>query len=110
MRYDHGSAKVALHHPALGLGKLRQMGHCRSLCRHRSRVYPRSAFKMPKMPKSAKADLGGARLAVIAMLALLGACAGDPPAGEPSFYRSLAVSGAQLDPATAASMISGYRR
>ena len=62
------------------------------------------------MPKSAKADLGGARLAVIAMLALLGACAGDPPAGEPSFYRSLAVSGAQLDPATAASMISGYRR
>jgi uncharacterized protein YkwD len=47
-------------------------------------------------------------LAVVA----LGACAGDrdPPPGEPSFYRSMASAGAQLDAATAASMISGYRR
>jgi uncharacterized protein YkwD len=42
----------------------------------------------------------------------LSACAGDrdPPPGEPSFYRSMASAGAQLDAATAASMISGYRR
>src|SRR5262249_35425592 len=52
-----------------------------------------------------------ARVAAMAMLAALGACAGDhdPPAGEPTFYRSLAATGAQLDAATAASMISGYR-
>ena len=52
-----------------------------------------------------------ARLAAIGMLALVGACAGDhdPPGGEPTFYRSLAVSNAQLDAASAASMISGYR-
>ena len=44
-------------------------------------------------------------------LALLAACAGDrdPPAGEPSFYRSLAMGGTELDAAAAASMISGYR-
>ena len=47
----------------------------------------------------------------MAALALVGACAGDrdPPAGEPRFYRSLAVTGAELDAASAASMISGYR-
>jgi uncharacterized protein YkwD len=52
-----------------------------------------------------------ARLAVIPAVALLAACAGDrdPPSGEPSFYRSLAEAGAQVDAATAASMISGYR-
>jgi len=52
-----------------------------------------------------------ARLAVVAMLLLVGACAGDrdPSAGEPTFYRSLAVADAQLDAASAASMISGYR-
>jgi len=52
-----------------------------------------------------------ARLAAIAALALLAACAGagDPPAGEPTFYRSMAEAGAQVDAATAASMISGYR-
>jgi len=51
------------------------------------------------------------RLVALAALALLSACAGDrdPPAGEPTFYRSLAETGAQLDAATAASMISGYR-
>jgi len=49
--------------------------------------------------------------ALATMLALLGACAGDrdPAAGEPAFYRSMADAGAQLDAATAASMISGYR-
>src|SRR5712671_6932079 len=52
-----------------------------------------------------------AHLAAIAALALLTACAGagDPPAGEPTFYRSMAEAGAQVDAATAASMISGYR-
>jgi uncharacterized protein YkwD len=34
----------------------------------------------------------------------------DPPAGEPSFYRSLATRGAELDLAAAQSMISGYRQ
>jgi uncharacterized protein YkwD len=47
----------------------------------------------------------------VALLALC-ACAGPDnyvPAGEPSFYRNLARAGAELDPAAAASMISGYR-
>jgi uncharacterized protein YkwD len=48
--------------------------------------------------------------AALAVLALLSACAGEGPApDQPSFYRSMAQEGAQLDPATAASMISGYR-
>ena len=52
----------------------------------------------------------GARLAAIAVTALLCACAGerDLPA-EPSFYQSLATKDAQVDAAMAASMISGYR-
>src|SRR5260370_22135302 len=52
----------------------------------------------------------GARLAAIAVTALLCACAGerDLPA-EPSFYASLATKDAQVDAAMAASMISGYR-
>src|SRR5271166_2369399 len=51
------------------------------------------------------------RLAAVAGLALLGGCAGDHDlaTAEPSFYRDLAEKGAQLDAATAASMISGYR-
>jgi uncharacterized protein YkwD len=51
------------------------------------------------------------RLAVLLAVALLAACAGDrdPPSGDPTFYRSLAETGAQVDAATAASMISGYR-
>src|SRR5689334_20768660 len=48
--------------------------------------------------------------ALCGTLALAG-CAGDPGAGEqPSFYKSLAVSGATVDANAAASMISGYRR
>jgi uncharacterized protein YkwD len=44
-------------------------------------------------------------------LATLPACIGDQsPPSQPSFYRNLATSDAQLDPAAAASMISGYRR
>ena len=53
-----------------------------------------------------------AGLSVLAA-AMVVACAGDrdPPAsGEPSFYRSMAASGAQVDAAAAASMISGYRQ
>src|SRR5215217_6312098 len=52
------------------------------------------------------------RLTGALAVAALGACAGDrdPPPGEPSFYRSMASAGAQLDAVTAASMISGYRR
>src|SRR6266540_7427821 len=52
----------------------------------------------------------GARLAAMAITALLCACAGerDLPA-EPSFYHSLATKDAQVDATMAASMISGYR-
>src|SRR2546425_12109699 len=52
----------------------------------------------------------GARLATIAVPALLCACADerDLPA-EPSFYASLATKAAQVDATMAASMISGYR-
>lgn len=42
--------------------------------------------------------------------ALLAACASDTASEQPSFYRSLAVSGAEVDANAAASMISGYRR
>jgi uncharacterized protein YkwD len=44
---------------------------------------------------------------VLLALAVLSGCAGQPE--QPSFYRDLAVPGAQLDAAAAASMISGYR-
>ena len=67
-------------------------------------------------------DLGGmsvsrtfarryASLAAVGAFALVSGCAssGDPATGEPTFYRSLAVTGAELDAASAASMISGYR-
>src|SRR5215207_5910888 len=51
-----------------------------------------------------------ARLGFMAALLLLSACAGERELpGEPSFYRTLATTDAQLDAATAASMISGYR-
>jgi len=53
---------------------------------------------------------GTARLGAIAVLAWLCACTAEremPP--EPTFYRSLAEAGVQVDAAAAASMISGYR-
>lgn len=54
------------------------------------------------------------RTAIVAALAGLAACAGladrDPPAGQPSFYQSLAKPGAVLDAVAAQSMISGYRQ
>ena len=51
------------------------------------------------------------RFMPLALPGLLIACAGDRDAStaEPSFYRKLTETGAQLDSATAASMISGYR-
>ena len=51
------------------------------------------------------------RASVVPAVLFVGGCAGehDLPLGEPSFYRSMAEPGAQLDAATAASMISGYR-
>jgi uncharacterized protein YkwD len=51
-----------------------------------------------------------ARLIGMLALVLVAGCAADrDPPSEPSFYRSLAEAGGQLDAATAASMISGYR-
>ena len=49
--------------------------------------------------------------ASLAVLLALTGCAVDNyvPKAEPSMYRSMAQPGAQLDEATAASMISGYR-
>jgi uncharacterized protein YkwD len=53
------------------------------------------------------------RAAALALAAAcLAACAGDrdpPSVGDPGISRSMAVTGAQVDAATAASMISGYR-
>jgi len=48
---------------------------------------------------------------VLISAAALAGCAGDnnPPAGEPSFYQSLAHADARLDANAAQSMISGYR-
>jgi uncharacterized protein YkwD len=56
---------------------------------------------------SARAAL---RAVSLGMVLALGGCAADQiPSGQPSFYRSLAQAGGQLDAAAAASMISGYR-
>jgi uncharacterized protein YkwD len=52
----------------------------------------------------------GSRTLALATLVLVAACTGgDPQLGEPSFYRKMTEEGAQVDAATAASMISGYR-
>jgi uncharacterized protein YkwD len=49
-------------------------------------------------------------LATALVAAGVSACAGDmQQPGQPAFYRSLAVEGASVDAAAAASMISGYR-
>ncbi len=48
--------------------------------------------------------------ALLALAAALSGCAGDPPPAQPSFYASMADDGAVVDAASAASMISGYRR
>jgi uncharacterized protein YkwD len=51
-----------------------------------------------------------ARVVALAAAALLGACTAERELpSEPTFYRSMAESGVQVDAATAASMISGYR-
>jgi uncharacterized protein YkwD len=58
--------------------------------------------------------LGTACWAAFWLAMLLAGCSGfgdrAPPAGEPSFYRSLAKPGAELDASAAQSMISGYRQ
>lgn len=59
------------------------------------------------VPTALRAGLG------VLVLALVAACGSDrdpPTSGEPTFYRSMAASGAQVDAAAAASMISGYRK
>ena len=54
-------------------------------------------------------------LTIVALSAcVLAACTGfgdrEPPPGQPSFYRSMAQPGAELDTVVATSMISGYRQ
>jgi uncharacterized protein YkwD len=51
-----------------------------------------------------------ARMALLAAGLGLAACADNPPPEQPSFYRSLAAHGAELDASAAQSMISGYRQ
>jgi uncharacterized protein YkwD len=48
-------------------------------------------------------------LALMLVVAGLAGCAETPKPEQPSFYRSMASAGAQLDASAAASMISGYR-
>src|SRR5713101_4902064 len=56
----------------------------------------------------------GLRAGAVALAVALAGCTGfgdrDPPPGQPSFYRSLAQPGAEVDAAAAQSMISGYRQ
>lgn len=58
--------------------------------------------------------MAGGRLMAMSILCALGlalsGCATEPLPSQPTFYQSMAKDGAQLDPAAAASMISGYRR
>ena len=57
-----------------------------------------------------KLNTFGALMAALALAACAGFGDRDPPAGQPSFYRSLAQPGAQLDAGAAQAMISGYRQ
>src|SRR5262245_25115940 len=41
---------------------------------------------------------------------LLAGCAGEAPVQEPAMYANMAMAGARLDPMTAATMISQYRK
>ena len=50
-----------------------------------------------------------ATVLIAALAVALAACADVAPPEQPSFYRSMANPTAELDAATAASMISGYR-
>lgn len=49
-------------------------------------------------------------LLLLLVLAMLGSCSSFQVPQQPSFYRDLSESGAQLDSESAASMISGYRK
>jgi uncharacterized protein YkwD len=52
-----------------------------------------------------------ATMLIVGLAAALGACASEvAPPEQPAFYRSMASPVAELDAATAASMISGYRQ
>ncbi len=58
-------------------------------------------------------SIRGQAAALALVVTCLAACAGDrepPSGGDPSVFRSMAVSGAQVDAAAAAAMISDYRK
>src|SRR4051812_1501617 len=62
-------------------------------------------------PSTAGFARGLCLTAAVVALAACGALGDkEPPSGQPSFYRSLAQPGAQLDANAAQSMISGYRQ
>jgi uncharacterized protein YkwD len=53
---------------------------------------------------------GWARGLILCCAAVLAGCAGDAVPEQPSFYRSLATQGAEVDGNAAQSMITGYRK
>jgi uncharacterized protein YkwD len=62
------------------------------------------------MPISDCLTVRPVRAFMCALTLALSGCAGDPlQSSQPSFYRTMAQAGAELDTAAAASMISGYR-
>jgi uncharacterized protein YkwD len=62
------------------------------------------------MPISDCPTVRPARLLACLLALVLTGCAGDQlQSSQPSFYRTMAQAGAELDTAAAASMISGYR-
>ena len=62
------------------------------------------------MPMSDCLTVRPVRALVCALTLALSGCAGDlSQSSQPSFYRTMAQAGAELDTAAAASMISGYR-
>ena len=75
--------------------------------------FRRDALEQPAVVVKRPAAWLPAGFAAVLALAALAACSAfdrEPPSGEPSFYRSLAKPGAELDAAAAQSMISGYRQ
>jgi uncharacterized protein YkwD len=62
------------------------------------------------MSNQKRRSLVPCRLGVLLVLAALAGCAPREPPVQPSFYRSLAEPGTELDASAAQSMISGYRQ
>jgi uncharacterized protein YkwD len=79
------------------------------IARHGSRLAS-AAIELRSMSNQKRRFLGFRGLSCLLALAALGGCASREPPAQPSFYRSLAEAGAEVDASAAASMISGYRQ